>query len=305
MTRELEVYNLEFEWPDEKMEIGSYAFLPSEDYWDRYLRMQHLGGPHGSIEACTGSHQITGTVQCPDNPRPAALGWGHDAPTELDDILLLLSLFTRRKVFVLAPREVDEVVIADPRMFHYGGGLRLSLGRETRMDESGEEEHSINLVGGLSKVNQLIRSNTWRSTYGNGRFLFLFGSACHRQILETSFLLCWTAWEHLFALHNASTMSKKKIEKVHAKKKLAYILVSYGVKQSVPAAHKTKLAELVKIRNSLVHDGMFPTTHAQEVADIFIRLTEIVIARILGLEPSNVFSAEERFDRFLNDQQLI
>jgi len=313
MEKQLEVCNLEFQWPGESMVIGPYTFVPVEDYRERFLALQHLvsgsGGRNGKVEACTGSHQITGVVHCPDEENPAALGWGHDAPTELDDILLLLSMCTRRKVFVLDSEETEEpVIIADHRMFHYGGGLRLSLGQVKRTDESGHEKYSIDLEDGLTKVNHLIRSSTWRSTYGQGGFLHLFAAACHRQALETSFVTCWTIWEHLYSLLNATknkTKNKTKIRRISARKKIVYILKHYGVKQSVPAAHEEKLKELVGIRNTLVHHGQFSSGESQEVADIFIRLTEIILASVLGLDPSNVFSAEERFDRFLNNQHLI
>lgn len=302
MSKKLEVYNLEFEWPDRKVQIGSYTFLPSEDYWDRYLQMQHPrsmhSGPHGSIKACTGSHQITGTVQCPENPRPPALGWGHDQPTELDDILFLLSLFTQRKVFVLGPGEEDKVIIADPRMFHYGGGLSLSLGQVVREDEYGDEEYSINLAEGVSTVGSLIRSDSWRSTYGDGKFLFLFGSACHRQILETSFLLCWTIWEHLFRLHNERWITRRSLEHLAAKEKIAFLLTKYGLRQRINDADRSSVKRLTKIRNALTHEGSFVQEEDTKAADLFIRLTEFVIAKILGLEPSDVFSPKERLDRF-------
>jgi hypothetical protein len=100
-------------------------------------------------------------------------------------------------------------------------------------------------------------------------------------------------------------MTQRKIENTPAKKKIVDILTRYALTKSVPAAHEKKLGELVRIRNSLVHNGNFPTPHAQEVADIFIRLTEMVIARVLGLTPSTVFSADERFECFLDERQLI
>lgn len=291
------------------MKIGNYTFVPAEDYCERYRQLQHLvavGGGHcGSTETTTGEHQTTGTVLVPDQAQSAALGWGHENATELDDILLLLSIFTGHKVFVLDPDEEDGPIIADPREFQYGGSVGLSLGKATRKDEWGYDDYSLNLSAGTTAVILHIRSSTWQSIYGDGRFLFLFGSACHRQILETSFLLCWTAWEHLFALHNSSTMSKKKLQKVPAKDKIGDMIQKYRIKQTVPTAHQKKLEELAEIRNKLVHEGAFATVYAQEVAIVFIRLTEVVIAKILGLTPSNVFSPEERFDRFLNNQQLI
>jgi len=303
MKKQLEVYNLEFQWPGESMIIGTYKFVPVEDYRDRYLALQHLvsgsGGRNGKIEACTGSHQITGVVHRPDEENPAALGWGHDAPTELDDILLLLSLCTRRKVFVLDSEEAEEpVIIADPRMFHYGGGLRLSLGQVKREKQSGHEEYSIDLESGLTKVNQLIRSSTWRSSYGQGGFLHLFAAACRRQILETSFLLCWTIWEHLFRLHHEHWISRGSLKRLASKEKIAFILTRYGLREKIDNVDRSSVKRLTGIRNALTHDGSFEQEEDIEAADLFIRLTEFIIAKILGLEPSKIFSPLERLDRF-------
>lgn len=309
MAKTLNIYNLKFEWPDEKMVIEPYVFTPAEGYRGRYLRLQHLvdvgGGYCGSTKAVTGEHQVTGSVLLPDGGPPAALGWGYPNPTALDDILLLLSIFTGRKVFALDPAEAEGPIIADPRKFHYGGGVALSLGKVRRTCEDGFDEYALDLAMGTSRILGLIRSTSWRSTYRDGRFLFTFAAACPRQILETSFLLCWTTWEHLFALHHASTMTQREIENTPAKKKIADILTRYVLRKSVPATHERKLGELVRTRNSLVHNGNFPTPHAEEVADIFIRLTEMVIARVLGLTPSTVFSADERFECFLDERQLI
>jgi len=309
MAKTLNIYNLKFEWPDEKMVIEPYVFTPAEGYRGRYLRLQHLvdvgGGYCGSTKAVTGEHQVTGSVLLPDDGPPATLGWGYPNPTALDDILLLLSIFTGRKVFALDPAEAEGPIIADLRKFHYGGGVALSLGQLRRTGEDGFDQYALNLSAGTSAVLERIRSDAWRSTYRDGGFLFTFASACPRQTLQTSFLSCWTTWEHLFGLHHASTMSQKEVENTPAKEKIADMLTRYALRKSVPAAHEEKLRELVRIRNSVAHNGSFPTPHAEEVADIFIRLTEMVIARVLGLTPSTVFSADERFERFLDGQQLI
>jgi hypothetical protein len=306
--RTLDVYNLEFQWPDEKMRIGPYVFVPAEDYQERYLELQHLvavhGGHHGSIKPCTGSHQITGTVVCPEEQRVAALGWGHKAPTELDDILLLLSMFTLRKVFVLDAEDRGEALIADPRLFHYGGGLRLSLPKATRPDPLEGDEYSVDLANGLSDVNETIRSEDWQSTYGKGHFLFLFGSACHRQIIETSFLLSWTIWEHLFRLHNEHWISQRSIRSVNAREKIRYVLTRYGLVDQITQDDTNNVDRLTLVRHRLSHDGSFAQADDARAADLFIRLTELVVAKTLGLEPSEVFSPKERWDRFSRDELL-
>ena len=307
-SKRLDVYNLEFQCPDEEMQIGAYVFEPVDDYCDRYKALQHfisVGGGHcGGTEPTTGSHQITGQVTRPKEERAAALGWGHRDPTELDDILLLLSLFTRRKVFVLEAEDRGEALIADPRLFHYGGGLGLSLPKAKRPDPFWGDEYSIDLANGLSGVNETIRSENWQSTYGKGHFLFLFGSACHRQIIETSFLLSWTIWEHLFRLHNEHWISQRSIKNVNAREKIRYVLTHYGLVDQISQDDAKNVDRLTLIRHRLSHDGSFAESNDAMAADLFVRLTEFVVARTLGLEPSEVFSPKERWDRLSRGELL-
>lgn len=306
MSRILDVYNLEFEWPDRPMRIASYEFVPAKDYEARFSKLQHLVTVHkhtGTIKACTGGHVVTGQVMLPLKEKRAALGWGHENPTELNDILLLLSLFTGRKVFTL--REGEEgPIVADPRQFHYGGSLGLSLGQVERRFDWGSD-YSLDLSRGVSKVNKTIRSRDWRSRYGSGHFLFLFVAACHRQIIESSFLLSWTIWEHLFRLHNQHWLSRENLKRLAVEEKVAFILTEYQVTNVLKEKERKRLSQLAKIRHALVHDGIFPNRESAQAADVFVRVTEYVIAKTLGLSPSEVFSPRERLDRFLNNQQLI
>ena len=46
-VRTLDVYNLEFQWPDEAMPIGAYLFKPAADYLARYRGLQHWGPVRG------------------------------------------------------------------------------------------------------------------------------------------------------------------------------------------------------------------------------------------------------------------
>jgi hypothetical protein len=56
----------------------------------------------------------------------------------------------------------------------------------------------------------------------------------------------------------------------------------------------------VNARNHLVHRGRFPSGAAvTKDAELFIRLTEFVLAKILDLYPSNVFNTLEELDRFM------
>jgi hypothetical protein len=300
MTRELEVYNLEFEWPDEKMEIGRYTFIPKEDYLARYKQLSRAFAfsrqPYGAVPECNGTHIATGIVVLPEEERPPVLKWRHPDATELDDILLLLSLFTQRRVLVFE-EEDTQGIIADPREFHYGGTLALSL-PQTKRGSALETEYAQAIASGVAEVNERIRTDAWQCKYQGGYFLFLFFSACHRHIVETSFLLCWTIWEHLFRLHNEHWVSTKILKDINVRGKIRFILTEYGLREKISKQDEKSVNRLTLIRHRLSHDGTFAESDDVKAAVLFIRLTEFVIAKILGLEPSDVFSQRERLDRF-------
>jgi len=301
MTKDLEVYNLEFEWPDEKMQIAAYTFIPKADYLSRYKRMSHAlpflrPAPYGNIPESNGMHIATGSVRVPIPEREPCLPWARSDATELDDIILLLSLFTQRRV-LLFDKENMEGIVADHREFHYGGTLELSLPQISR--GSGiETQYARALGSGVAEASALIRSEKWQSTYFEGRFLFMYFAACHRQILETSFLTCWTIWEHLFRLHNERWISLGSLRRLAAKEKIAFILTKYGLREKISEADWKSVERFTRIRHRLTHDGAFESADDTKAADLFIRLTEFVVAKILGLEPSKVFSPLERLDRF-------
>jgi len=307
MTKHLEVYNLEFEWPDEDMKIANYKFVPKTDYIKRFKSLSHglpflRPAPYGNIPRSNGSHISTGTVLIPSSERNPCLPWAREDATELDDILLLLSLFTQRRV-LLFEEEGTEGIIADHREFHYGGTLALSLPQISRGSES-ETQYTQALSSGVSHVNALIRSDAWQSTYSGGYFLFLFLSACQRQILETSFLTCWTIWEHLFRLHNEHWISRGTLRRLAAKEKITFILTEYGLREKISEADWKSVQRLTRIRHRLTHDGSFEQEEDSKAADLFIRLTEFVISKTLGLQPSEVFSQKERLDRFSRGELL-
>jgi len=65
-TRQMEVYNLEFEWPDEKMAIGRYTFILKEDYLAHYKQLSRTFAfsrqPYGAVPECCGAQIPTGTM---------------------------------------------------------------------------------------------------------------------------------------------------------------------------------------------------------------------------------------------------
>jgi hypothetical protein len=56
----------------------------------------------------------------------------------------------------------------------------------------------------------------------------------------------------------------------------------------------------VRIRNRLIHFGQFPERDAvHSDAALFIRMTEYITAKALGLFPSNIFNTVEGLEEFL------
>ena len=98
------VFNLEFpDWCNE-LNIAGYCFMRVKDYAERVDRLQHLVNMHSefSKHAKFGSHEITATVEDSRHEKPV-LDWGKDG-FALQDIVLLLSLFTERDVLLAVRR---------------------------------------------------------------------------------------------------------------------------------------------------------------------------------------------------------
>ena len=60
---------------------------------------------------------------------------------------------------------------------------------------------------------------------------------------------------------------------------------------------------LVQIRNKLIHTGRFPDKQAKDGAVLFVRITEKVVAQILGLAPSDVLGSLHKFKAFLSGEE--
>lgn len=305
MATVLNVYNLEFPSHIEKIDIFRHVFTRHDNYEERFLSLQHLvsGFSEFHIKKTTGTHQITAQVELPSNIEPPVFEW-RDAPFGvLSDILLLLSMFTGREVFIFHPfKEVDEYPItADSRVSPWGGILRVSIPYlEGPRDEWGFAG-DIGFENGINKVCQLIRSEDWQHKYRNGYFLLLAKQAFKRQTLESSFLQCWTIWEHLFTIHNDDWLDRKQIEKLPAADKITYILIRYALRNEIDSIARNRINTLSEIRNRLIHFGRFPERDAvHDDAILFIRLTEFIIAKTLGLMPSNLFNTIEKLEEFIS-----
>jgi hypothetical protein len=305
------IYNLEFPNFIDELTVDGYTFRRISDYKEAHEKLWNLVPSSGAEFATviqTGSHQITATVDKPEMEKSASLPWGDPDPKRLLDILLLLSIFTGRNVFEKHWQDDTGVaILADHRGYQFGGELILSLPTESawRDKQTGQvlndkdiegkslfdyERINLGFEKGINKVLQTITSESWKKTYADGHFLFLFKQAIQRQFLETAFIISWSIWEHLFTLHNRNWLDKKSIEKMGGKEKITFVYNKYF---ATPSQVSAETEPLTRTRNRIIHFGMKATEADNDSMERFVRMTERLVAIILDLRPSFVLEGAE------------
>lgn len=298
-----EIYNLEFPSWCQEMTIFGYKFNRLDDYKSRLADLQHFITTHAefTINPNSGKHAITAYVDIPDTEEKAVIGQGNNTRTTLNDILLLLSLFTKRDVFTTdATERSANIITADPREYGMGGVLRCSIPYKNKPIPDDEPYgYDIGFEEGINQVYSLVRSEDWQRKYKGGYFLILAQQAFRRQPLETAFTQCWTIWEHLFSILNSNWLSSKQIRQISSFEKIAFLLVAYALKNEIDDSARGRIKSLAKIRNRLIHFGYFPDNAIQDDAVMFTELTEFVVAKILGLSPSGALDTMAKLEDFL------
>ena len=308
-TRSFDVYNLEFPYGIDTFAIGNFTFSRAADYPDRIKELGHRANCYdcdvGEVDRQAGIHAVTGSLVAPKTRQTAALDHGTHDPDALDDVILLLSLFTSRDVFV-APagdRTVTEL-FADPREYEWGGTLLCSIpfcDQEVPKKCDGWLDGTLGRgnVGferELVKIYQTIQDSGWQRRYRHGHFLTQAKNAFRVQPIESTFVQCWAIWEHLFALHTDGWLSEKSIRNLSTVEKITFVLVHYGLAEQVDDRICEQMQKLINTRNRLVHVGRLPRDADVKHTMLFIRLTEFVLAKILGLQPSNLFNTIEQLE---------
>ena len=299
-----EIYNLEFPSWCQEMSIFGYRFSRMDDYQNRLANLQHfitVSSEFTINKNLQGKHSITAYVDIPDTEEKAVIGQGNNTRTALSDILLLLSLFTQRDVFTAdATDRSANFITADPREYGMGGVLRCSIPYKNQPIPDDEPYgYDIGFQEGINRAYSLVRSEDWQRKYKNGHFLLLTRQAFRRQPLETVFIQCWTIWEHLFSILNSNWLSNREITQISSFEKIAFLLVTYALKNEIDDSARERIQSLAKIRNRLIHFGFFPDNTIQEDAVMFTELTEFVIAKILGLSPSGALDTLAKLEDFL------
>lgn len=302
---ELTVYNLVFPFNCKQFTVFGYKFMRSKQYVESVQSLQHLISSHSESKRAikTGTHAVTAHVLIPINEKKPIISWADEGATALHDILLLLSIFTEREVFVVEQPVIEgkTAITADPREYQFG--LSTSIPYQECEEQFGER-YNCGFAKGVESVYKRIRRKQWKKEYGSGKFLTLYRSACRRQILETSFIICWTIWEILFALHNQSWLSFDQIIKLPSSEKISFIITNYKIKSSLDTKDKRGIRRFSKIRNTLIHDGRFMDNKAADDAVLFVRVTSIIIAKILGLSSSDVLGSQEKLLARLRGEEI-
>lgn len=320
------IYNLEFPEKVHTLTLDGYEIKRLPNYKNAHSKMMWLVNSNGgefSTKDQTGQHQATASVK-EINKKPS-LPWRNKQATRLNDICLVLSLFTGRNVFAIdeAIHKSNPTLISDHRTYHYGGILRCSIPYEeeffneetleplTEEEKSQDEYYFLNQrdIGfgkGINAVLNLISSSSWKAKYGDGYFLFLFKQAMQRMDIEPTFILCWALWEHLFGAirprpqdKNGNEFTDDQLEKdIEGGYKITYFLVNYfGL--TLNSDSRQEIKRIVNARNKLMHFGKKTADVDVKEMELFIRATECLVCKILELEPSNVFNTNERLFAFL------
>ncbi len=286
------------------MTILNYTFKREEDYAQKVTQLSHHGTSYGefNLTYSTGKHVITATVESPSNESFSPLA--HGAPMKtLDDVLLILSLFTGREVFSTTNSNIsDNIAIArdfrpylcyetlgvsiPPRLVKNDRGIAVDFGFEEDLD----------------KVLRLIHTKEWLEKFEQGQLLFIARQIFTFQVLEKAFLMSYVFWEHVFYMEKRTSMSDKQIIDTDGAQKVRFLLEAYGFTLWLNGQQKDCIQKiLTDIRNTLAHYGVFDKDkHSHNDAIKFIELTTRLLAKILGLEPSDGKNTKEWLEEMLN-----
>ncbi|MCB9790461.1 hypothetical protein H6764_00350 [Candidatus Nomurabacteria bacterium] len=310
------VYNLEFPDYCDQLSIGDYIFERIENYHGALQALQQRVNiaAEFEIKSCTGSHAITASVRkkTPGRPRNSVL-ISKSKASELDDILHLLSIFTRRKVFLSLPNNDESTIIADPRMADFGVTLHCSIPQNIEivnkdsksptnfMEDKDWIHYDKGFEEGINTILELINDSTWKKKYRNGFYLLICEEMIARNSLSlerlyySNFLHAWTIWENIYACRNQD-QADKDVFNTKGKDKVKFVLRKYF---SFIAIDDEKVKDLVQCRNRLSHFGEKSVNAKHKDLITFIHATEYLVAKTLNLKPSNVFNVEENFKQLV------
>ncbi len=301
-----DVYNLVFPDYCNEMTIFGYRFIRVDNYESKVKNLYHLAPMDGEfkIPVKIGVHSITAKVEIEDKEEASVIDWVNTNTTALDDILLLISLFTRRKVFKHDEQLAEKnIPIVDPRIFPGGKVLLTSL-RNNFHKGVYPNECDKYFENGLNQVYENIRNPEWIKLYGNGHFLFMLEDAISQLHIEPMFTLCWIIWEHLYWHIYRQISIEQKVKRSSKREEILFILNKYTLFRRFSKEDNEIASRLFsEVRNKLMHYGKFSNTCSNYKecfedsplgdANVFTHLTEMLAIKILNMNPLDKFGCEQ------------
>ncbi len=296
------IYNLEFTEYREEMTIGGFTFKRVADYENKVnLLSRHYPNYIGEFElsTSTGEHVITATVEDTSNGALSPLAYGAPQPI-LEDVLLILSLFTGREVFS-SPNNEPIGIKRDFRPYLAYDTLGVSIPPNLIRNDRGMPVN-IGFEEGLDRVLQTIHSSTWLDKFERGVVLFIARQVFIFQILEKAFLMSYVLWEHVFFIENKSILTPKQFQSTDGAQKIRHLLERYGLTPTLNGQQKDNIYKsLTRTRNNYVHYGSFQLRGGSNFDAIqFVELTTRLVAIILGLEASDGKNTQRWLEEMTN-----
>lgn len=293
----LPVYNLEFPSNCNEFSIHGYVFKRASNYPDVVEKLARKTNFHHefSLQATTGQNIPTATLKRPNKEKRAVLPWTSKNVKAEADLALLLSIMTGRDVTIVPDELVGKpyTVYSDPREFLYGYGIKASIPYQASDSDPGKA-YNAGFINGLNSVYITVRSRPWQKKYLNGYFLFLAKEAFMHQPIQKAFMSSAILWEHLYKAINPKNRTEEQLEMVKIKDAVYYLLVNYfEISQSQVTPEKIQ-KYFAKPRNAVAHFGKLPSKLSRRDAQLFIELTEQLVAKILGLKPKNTMNTNEK-----------
>lgn len=304
ITRPYYLFNMQFRPYCNSMCVGNWIIERVADYDSKQALLSNQIEFHGvefSGTPTIGQNAVTGTLTCTVAEPPSTSALLGASNTAIDDIVILLRLFTGREVAYATPEAMeDENLLGlhlDHRQYGFGKVIRTSIPyvKGPNLCPSGLKWKDESVEAILNKLLATISDKEWLDVYHNGAFLGLLEQAIKQRTITSAFTQCWTIWEHLFFCLNCKWMSEQTIRKTRAEEKIAFILQRHGILYDIDKKCRDVIQRLVNTRNRLVHHGLFPDT-SEAIADalLFVDLTEYVAVKAMNLIPGEVFNTLEQ-----------
>lgn len=250
----MKVFNLIFPDNCDELNINNCKIQKLKIYEKQIQKMDLVG--------LGGHNTVTATIETPEK----------DEQT-LTIILILLSMFTGRKVFT----DESNQFFHDPKPFRFGSILKNSL-------------YPFTFEENVNKVYNIVSKKEWQIRYGDCIIpsLLMF----ENQPLKCSFIRAWRIWEIVYGEMTPY--------------KMLNIMINLKFICEINEKYEDKIADLfiAKMDNCTEIVSQYELNKTME---LFVEITEIVIANILQLQPYNIFNQDlfKKVDQFFESDIII